>query len=90
MFTRLTNANLVQLLSQLGFKPGEANIRNRRSWQHPESGCQLSLPIDKTDEAPRPADVVGIRAQLAMQGHLEEDEFDFFAAEGELPPAAPD
>jgi hypothetical protein len=85
MVANFTNNKLNQLLTELGFKPGEPVTRNRRPWRHPESGCQLSLPINKLDETPRAADVVGIRAQLSLQGHLDEDDFDYFAIEGKLP-----
>jgi hypothetical protein len=39
-------------------------------------------------EAPRPADIVGLRDQLALQGHLDEGSFDYFALEGRLPAAS--
>ena len=32
-----------------------------------------------------PADLIGIRAQLDLRGHLHEEDFDAFAAEGRLP-----
>ncbi len=85
MATPLTNQLLNQLLSDLGFQPGEVSKRNHRTWRHPESGCVLFLPANKIEESPRPLDIVGIRAQLALQGHLDEDVFDVFAAEGKLP-----
>jgi len=85
MATRLTNQLLNQLLSDLGFQPGEVSKKNHRAWRHPESGCVLFLPVNKLAEVPRPADIVGIRDQLALHGHLDEDVFDVFAAEGKLP-----
>jgi hypothetical protein len=85
MYTRLTNKKLSALLTELGFKPGEPIRRKRRPWRHSESGCELFLPVNKLDEAPLPVDIVGIRAQLSLQGHLDEDDFDYFAIEGKLP-----
>ena len=85
MATRLTNQLLNQLLSDLGFQPGEVNKKNHRTWRHPESGCVLILRANKADEAPWPATIVGVRNQLALHGHLDEDLFDVFAAEGKLP-----
>jgi hypothetical protein len=85
MYTRLTNKKLGQLLSELGFQPGEPIRRNRRPWRHSDSGSELYLPVNKLDEAPLPADIVGIRAQLSFQGHLDEEAFDYFAVEGKLP-----
>ncbi len=41
-------------------------------WEHPKSGCVLTLPKNNVDEPPRPGDVVGIRTQLDMHGHLDE------------------
>jgi len=85
MVTHLTNNKLNQLLLDLGFRPGEAIERNRRAWRHPESGCELCLRVNKLEEPPQSADLVGIRAQLALHGHLDEESFDYFASEGRLP-----
>ncbi|HUE72321.1 MAG TPA: hypothetical protein VMP01_15660, partial [Pirellulaceae bacterium] len=64
--------------------------QNQRKWRHPQSGCTLLLPANKLDDAPRPADIVGVRAQLDLQGHLDEAAFDGFVASGKLPAAAHD
>jgi hypothetical protein len=88
MATRLTNESLGRLLLDLGFQQGETTGKNQRFWRHSQSGCVLILPTNKTSEAPRPADIVGMRAQLALHGHLDEEAFDFFAAEGQLPARA--
>ena len=85
MAGRLTNKMLNQLLSDLGFQVGELTSRNHRVWQHPESGCTLLLPDNKSLQAPRPADLVAFKAHLSLQGHLDEEDFDFFIAEGKLP-----
>ena len=85
MAHRLTNKLLAQLLSDLGFELGEAAEKNHRVWRHPDYGCTLLLPANKTQEPPRPADLIGIRAQLDLHGHLDEEGFDGFAAEGRLP-----
>jgi hypothetical protein len=85
MASRLTNSSLVQLLLNLGFQQRDVTRIDRRVWRHPESGCELILPINKALEAPRPADIVGLKAQLALHGHIDEEAFDFFAREGRLP-----
>ncbi len=85
MATRLTNSSLGQLLLDLGFEKGDVTKTHHRVWRHAESGCELLLPANKATDGPRPQDVVGIRAQLALQGHLDEEDFDFFAREGKLP-----
>lgn len=82
---RLTNETLSQLLAHLGFEPGEVAKTSYRQWRHPVSGCTLVLPANKIGEAPRPADVVGIKAQLSFQGHLDEKAFDLFVSDGVLP-----
>jgi len=81
----LTNGMLSQLLADLGFKPGNVTKKNHRVWRHPESGCTLLLPANKTDEGPRPADLDGVKVHLDVQGHLDEDSFEFFVTEGKLP-----
>jgi hypothetical protein len=85
MAPRLTNNSLGQLLLSLGFQQRDVAGTRYRAWRHPESGCELVLPANKAMEAPRPADVVGIKAQLVLHGHLDEESFDFFASEGRLP-----
>jgi hypothetical protein len=85
MARRLTNKMLNQLLLNLGFEAGQVTEKNHRIWRHPESGCTLFLPANKMQESPRPADLIGIKAHLALHGHLDEDAFDYFAAEGSLP-----
>lgn len=79
---RLTNESLTALLKTLGFEPCDLAKNNYRHWRHPGSGCDLLLPANKTHESPRPADLVGIRAQLDLQGHLDEDAFDVFVSLG--------
>lgn len=84
---RLTNKTLGELLAKLGFQAGNVTAKNNRVWEHPESKCTLFLPENKVDESPRPGDVLGIRTQLDMHGHLDEQSFDLYVAEGELPAA---
>ena len=79
MAPRLTNQALGQLLLDLGFQQRDVTGTNHRVWGHPESGCTLVLPANKTQEVPRPVDVVGIKAQLALHGHLDEEAFDLVA-----------
>lgn len=90
MALQLTNEKLIGLVKQLGFDSGDLVKDNFRRWRHPESGCELLLPANKSQGAPRPADLVGIGAQLAFQGHLDEDAFDLFITEGKLPAASAD
>ncbi len=85
MAHRLTNKKLNQLLLDLGFEQGEIAEKNHRVWRHPASGCILLLPGNKTLETPRPADLVGIKAQLDLHGHLDKEAFEFFVTEGKLP-----
>lgn len=84
MAFRLTNESLTGLLKNLGFEPGDSVKNNYLRWRHPDSGCDVLLPANKTHEAPRPADLVGIRAQLDLQGHLDKDAFDAFLSHGQL------
>ena len=85
MASRLTNNSLAELLLSLGFQQRDLTGTPHRAWRHPQSGCELVLPANKVMEAPRPANVVGVKAQLALHGHLDEEAFDFFAREGRLP-----
>lgn len=85
MAFRLTNAHLGELLTALGFESGDLVKNNHRSWRHPDSGCTLLLPVNKTHDAPRPADLVGLKAQLDYQGHLDARTFELFVTEGRLP-----
>ena len=79
------NRRLAELLTKLGFEPRHVTAKNNRVWEHPESGCTLFLPNNKWNETPRPGDVVGVRTQLDIHGHLNEQDFDVFVAEGALP-----
>ena len=85
MVHALTNKALTQILLKLGFERGHVTEMHQQVWRHPESACTLFLPANKATEAPRPADLVGLKAQLDLHGHLDEEGFDLFAAEGRLP-----
>lgn len=85
MAFHLTNERLGGLLRSLGFEPRELVKDAFRRWEHPDSGCILLLPANKTQEAPRPADLVGMKAHLELQGHLDAEAFEFFVTEGKLP-----
>ena len=76
--------NLGELLATLGFKPRTVTAKNNVVWEHPESECTLILLANKVDESPRPGDVVGVRTQLDIHGHLDKRDFDFFLAQGKL------
>ncbi|MEO8493672.1 MAG: hypothetical protein ABI614_01275 [Planctomycetota bacterium] len=81
---KLTNKTLSELLATLGFEPRSVTAKNNVVWEHPESECTLILPANKVDESPRPGDVVGVRTQLDIHGHLNEHAFDFFVEQGKL------
>jgi hypothetical protein len=85
---QLTNSLLGELLTMLGFQPGSVTQKNNLVWEHPESGCTLILPRNKTDETPRPGDVLGVCIQLDIHGHLDEQSFDRFVAKGKLTTSA--
>jgi len=84
-----TNQKLSELLLSLGYESHRATQPNFRLWRHPASGCVFVLPANKSLEAARPADIVGIKAQLSLQGHMDEEAFEMFAAEGRLPADLP-
>ena len=81
---KLTNKKLGELLAMLGFTPRSVTAKNNVVWEHPESEVTLILPANKVDEPPRPGDVVGVRTQLDIHGHLDEHAFDFFVEQGKL------
>lgn len=85
---QLTYKKLNELLTNLGFEPRDVTKTSSRRWRHPESGCTLLLPANKMHDPPRPADLVGIKAQLGLQCHLDEHAFELFVTEGRLPVAA--
>lgn len=74
----VTNERLNRLLLSLGFEPGAVMPSRHRQWHHPRSGCTLQLPTNKLQESPRPADLVGIQAQLDLHGHLDASDFELF------------
>jgi hypothetical protein len=82
---KLTNKAIRELLVNLGFEPGELAENNHRVFRHSASGSVLLVPDNKSSEAPRPVDLVGIRTHLAYQGHLNEREFDRFVEQATLP-----
>ncbi len=82
---KLTNKVLRELLVELGFERGQVTDKKHRVFRHPESGCTLLLPNNKSANAPRPADLVGVKTHLACQGHLDEEAFDHFVSAGKLP-----
>ena len=79
---KITNSILRQLLADLGFEQGHVTSKMQRAFRHPESGCTLLLPENKSAEAPRPADLAGIRGHLVYQGHVHEEAFDRFLEQG--------
>ena len=88
MAAALTNRVLRERLLGLGFEQGGISEKNNRVYRHPESDCLLLLPENKTDEPPRPTDLVGVQADLADFGHVPRDAFEHFMLHGELPAAA--
>lgn len=85
MTTRLTNQTLRRLLLELGFEQEGITENNNRVFRHPESDCILLLPENKSNEAPRPADIIAVKADLAAFDHLSHEAFDQFIVEGTLP-----
>jgi hypothetical protein len=85
MGTRLTNGALRELLLNLGFEAGGITEKNNQVFRHPSSDCVLLLPSNKLDEPPRPADIAGIKAELADYGLLAADLFDRYEKSGRLP-----
>ena len=81
----LTNEKVHSLLRHLGFQPQELAKPNFWSWTHAESGCTLVLPANRLQESPRPANLIGLRAQLEHQGILHAEAFDLFVENGVLP-----
>jgi len=87
MADKLTNQELRQLLLDLGFEQETLVKNHNRVFRHPESKCVIVVPDNRNDESARLADVLGVKDQLAQQGHLEEFIFDRFLADRK-PPAA--
>ena len=83
--SKLTNKTLRQLLIDLGFEQGKVTDKKHRVFRHPQSGCMLLVPNNKSSEVPRPADLIGVKTHLAYQGHLDEEAFEHFVEHGELP-----
>ena len=84
---KLTNQELRQLLLDLGFER-ETTVKNHsRVFRHPKSKCIVVVPDNRNDDEARLADVLGVKDQLAQQGHLEEAVFDRFLTERKLPAA---
>ncbi len=81
----LTNRVLRERLLVLGFRQGGVTEKNNRVYRHPHSDCLLLLPENRSDEPPRPADLVGIQADLADFGHVRKDAFEHFMLLGKLP-----
>ena len=78
-------SRLRELLVGLGFEQAELADKNHRVFRHPLSGCVLLLPDNKSLEAPRPADLVGVRTHLAYRGHMDEQAFEQFIEKAAQP-----
>jgi len=83
----LTNEQVRSLLLSLGFRAGPVVRNHHCVFRHPESGCEIVFPANRDDSLARSADIVSIRDHLSCSGHLNEDVFDQFAREGQLPTA---
>ena len=79
----ITNKQLNQLLVDLEFIQGEATEKNNRFWHH-ASGTTLVLPNNKVLESATQADLLTVGGHLDNGGHLSQDEFSAFVAEGKL------
>jgi hypothetical protein len=87
---RPTNGALNNLLTHLGFEPGETTgkRKTRRVWEHPEAGTIILLPANRTHDPALLVDLVSLRAHLDDNGHLDGDAFDEFARTGRTPAGA--
>ena len=87
MNSSLTNQELRQLLLDLGFERETITKNHSRVFRHPESKCVIVVPNNRNDESARLADILGVKDQLAQNGHLDEATFDRYLTERKLPAA---
>jgi len=84
MSQTITNQQLRQLLSNLGFEKQDSVEPKCLVFEHPESHARLLLPSNRDDQAARSADVLSLRTHLLHRGHLTEEAFDSFVEHGQL------
>ncbi len=84
MSGKVTNSQLRQLLSDLGFTSRDSVQPRCRVFEHSESGARLVLTSNRDNEPAREADILSLRTHLDFGGHLLQDEFDEFIKHGVL------
>lgn len=84
MSQTVTNQQLRQLLSDLGFENQDSVEPKCLVFEHPESHARLLLPANRDNQAARSADVLSLRTHLQYRGHLTEEAFDNFVEHGQL------
>jgi len=84
MSQTVTNQQLRQLLSDLGFEKHDSVETKCLVFEHPESRARLLLSANRDDQAARSADVLSLRTHLLYRGHLTEEAFDNFVEHGQL------
>lgn len=81
---RVTNRQLRELLTDLGFESRGSVEPKCVVLEHPESKARLLLPSNKDDEEARFADILSLRTHLVYRGHLDEGQFEHFVEHGQL------
>ncbi|MBI1310084.1 hypothetical protein GC176_02165 [bacterium] len=80
----VTNQQLRQLLSDLGFEQQDSVEPKCLVFEHPESHARLLLPTNRDNQAAKSADILSLRTHLLYRGHLSEEAFDSFVEHGRL------
>jgi hypothetical protein len=81
---RVTNRQLRDLLTDLGFASRPSVEPKCLVLEHSASDTRLLLPSNKDDEPARLADILSIRTHLLYRGHLDEGDFEHFIEHGHL------
>jgi hypothetical protein len=81
---RLTNGQLREMLTDLGFGSRCSVEPKCLVFEHPASKARLLLPSNKDDEEVRLADILSIGTHLLYRGHLGEEQFQRFVEHGQL------
>ena len=82
--SHVTNRQLRQLLTDLGFESRRSVEPKCVVLEHPASKARLLLPSNKDEDEARLADVLSIRTHLVYRGHLAEEQFEEFVQHGQL------
>ena len=84
MSGKVTNSQLRQLLTDLGFTSRASVEPKCAVFEHTDSGARLLMPANRDNEPAREADILSLRMHLDRRGHLEQDAFDEFIEHGVL------